>query len=170
MDILEIPKPPLSIRKICGEIVGCTYAGYFFGGLSQLLFRENDFAWSVAIIVPAQALCLSPQGFGEPSRYQYVDGNYNCAFLFGCLGMFLSHEFIESKPLFIISSPLISSTFAAVAWNITRRYENYGVTKTGLLNLNDDRVILGNPSMYIHSDPFGQKEIAYGFELIRFKF
>jgi hypothetical protein len=164
--LLEVPKPPLRMSRIGAEVIVGTLSGYCLGGICELKFEKSDLAWAVAGVVGTTV------GVYAAGNRNNETGSFAGALIFSSIGMTLSCWSLnrENRNLFLGLSPVVSSIFATFVFNATRRYSRYQGVEIGLLNFKDNRVILGNPSMYIHSDPFGQREIVYGVDLFKFKF
>ena len=171
--LIEAPKPPLKVNKIRNELIVGALSAYCIGGLSELAFDGNDFMWGVSGLI-AGAIGVCKVGTRDNET-----GSLAGTLFMGAGGMFLSHrlwgnrEYIdgrENRGLFLGLSPIVTAIGLTLAFNMTRSYVDYQNVETGFLNLKDSRIIIGNPSMYVHSDPFGNKEVAYGFELFKFKF
>jgi hypothetical protein len=168
--LVEVPKPPLSMSRIGAEVIVGTLSGYCLGGICELKFDKNDLAWGVAGVIGTTIGVYSAGNRNDET------GNFVGTLFFSAIGMTSSYLLLtdsqnrENRSLFLWGSPVVCSIFATFVFNAGRRYTHYQGVEIGLLNLKDDRVIFGNPSMYIHSDPFGQKEISYGVELVKIKF
>ncbi len=168
--LLEVPKPPLRMSRIGAEVIVGTLSGYCLGGICELKFEKSDLAWAVAGVIGTTI------GVYSTGNRNNETGSFVGTLVFSALGMTLSHVLLSdsedrgNRSLFLLGSPVVSSIFATFIFNASRRYSRYQGVEIGLLNFKDNRVILGNPSMYIHSDPFGQREIVYGVDLFKFKF
>lgn len=81
------------------------------------------------------------------------------------------NDWIEVGPRFgMFGGAIVGAIVGGITGGIAGASINVSLSRIGLLNFKDNRVIIGNPSMYMHSDPFGGKEVAYGVELVKFKF
>jgi hypothetical protein len=168
--LVEVPKPPLRMSKISTEVIVGALSGYCLGVICELKFRKNNLAWAVAGVTGTTI------GVYSTGNRNNETGNFLGTLLLSSVGMALSFRFIsgseyrQNRSLFLGGSPVVASIFAAFAFNVSRSYTSYQGVDVGLLNFKDDRVILGNPAMYVYSDPFKKKEVAYGLELFKFKF
>ncbi len=174
--LVEVPKPPLSMNKIATEAIVGALSGYCIGGISELMLADDpsfitkNFYWMSGVTI------ATTMGVYYSGSHNNETGNFLGTLFLSSLGMTLSYALLsdsedsENRSLFLGGSPVVCSIFATFAFNVGRRYTRYQGVDVGLLNLQDDRVIVGNPSMCIRSDPFGGKEVAYGIELVKLKF
>ena len=174
--LVEVPKPPLSMNKIATEAIVGAFSGYCIGGISELMLADDpssltkNFYWMSGV-----TLATSIGVYYSGSRNNET-GNFLGTFFVSSLGMALSYALLsdkedrENRSIFLVGSPVVCSIFSTFVFNVGRSYTSYQGVDIGFLNFKGDRVILGNPAMYAHSDPFGGKEIAYGLELFKFKF
>ncbi|MBN1695297.1 hypothetical protein JW879_07855 [candidate division WOR-3 bacterium] len=174
--LVEVPKPPLSMSKIATELIVGAFSGYCIGGISELMLADDpssltkNFYWMSGV-----TLATSIGVYYSGSRNNET-GNFLGTFFVSSLGMALSYALLsdkedrENRSIFLVGSPVVCSIFSTFVFNVARSYTSYQGVDIGFLNFKGDRVILGNPAMYAHSDPFGGKEIAYGLELFKFKF
>jgi hypothetical protein len=83
-----------------------------------------------------------------------------------------SDDFFGGPGLGMLGGAIIGAVVGGITGGIAGAAINVSLntTETGLIDFRNCEINLSTPSINIHSDPFGQKEISYGVELIKFKF
>ena len=180
-------KPPLSGKRIAGEIlagvvfvVPAAYSFYLAGEESALL-------WLLGFA------CLN---FGPAAGVSLVGnigdetGSYLSAFEGACCGC------LAILPLFLLAIKTVAgpvadaleldendvescimgvcvtlpSIGATIGFNRTRRYKTSAEPETALLNLNDGKMSLAVPRIYLRPDSSGRGNLSQSVDLLRVRF
>ena len=187
-------KPPLSGKRIAGEIL----AGALFvvpAAYSLHLVEEerveDDRVATLLLLLGFAGLNFGPAaGVSLVGNIGDETGSYLSAFEGACCGC------LAILPLFLLAIKTVAgpvadaleldendvescimgvcvtlpSIGATIAFNRTRRYKTSAEPETALLNLNDGKMSLAVPRIYLRPDSSGRGNLSQSVDLLRVRF